>query len=288
MPDLKGMREGQGPAGHVQTGLLARARRFARVLAALWRLSLAEAVAYRVAVLLWILTASFPLVSLALWAGLAQDGPIGAYGRGDFVAYFVAAFLVRQMSASWVVWDLESQIRSGDLSTLMMRPVHPLLHHAMQNFAALPVRVALALPLGVAVLLLAGGLEAGPGAAAWLAAPAIAAAWALNFCVQLCIACLAFWLTASTSLFEVWLGLYLVLSGAAVPTSLYPAGLAEVVRVLPFHAALGFPVELVIGRARGSEIAAGFALQALWLAVFGGLAALLWRRGSRVYGAVGA
>ena len=99
---------------------------------------------------------------------------------------------------------------------------------------------------------------------------------------------LAFWLTSSSSLFEVWLGLYLVLSGAALPTSLYPAGLAEVVRALPFHAALGFPVELIIGRVEGAAIAWGLALQLVWLAVFAGLSAILWRRGVRAYGAVGA
>ena len=94
------------------------------MLGALWRLGLAEAVAYRAAMLVWILTTTFPLVSLALWHSLAASGPIGDYGRGDFVAYFVAAFLIRQLTASWVVWDLSAQIASGDLSTLLMRPVH--------------------------------------------------------------------------------------------------------------------------------------------------------------------
>lgn len=262
--------------------------RLGRVLAALWRLSLAEAVAYRVSMLMWILTTTFPLVSLALWSGLAAAGPIGDFARADFVAYFVAAFLIRQFTASWVVWELESQIRTGDLSTLMMRPVHPLLHHAMQNLAALPVRVALALPIGIAVLVFAGGLPAPGGGGLAALAPALVLAWLINLGVHVCIGCLAFWLTASTSLFEVWLGLYLVLSGAAVPTSLYPEWLAAVVRALPFHATLGFPAELMIGRLDGGEIARGLGLQALWVAIFGALGALLWRRGLRAYGAVGA
>lgn len=263
-------------------------RHLGRVLAALWRLSLAEAVAYRVSMLAWILTTTFPLVSLALWTGLAEGGAIGGYGRADFVAYFVAAFLIRQLTASWVVWELENQIRTGDLSTLLMRPIHPLLHHAMQNLAALPVRGMLALPLGLVVLLAAGGMAAPSWDALLLAIPAVAIGWTINLCVQICVGCLAFWLTTSSSLFEVWLGLYLVLSGSAVPTSLYPAGLAEVVRVLPFHATLGFPVELLIGRVTGAGIVQGFALQLLWLAVFAGLAGLVWRRGIRAYGAVGA
>lgn len=263
-------------------------RRFARVIAAMWRLGAAEAVAYRAAMLIWILTTTFPLVSLALWHSLAANGPIGEYGQEGFIAYFVAAFLIRQLTASWVVWDLSTQIASGDLSTLLMRPVHPLLHHLMSNLAALPVRMLLAAPLGVIVLVIAGGVAVSFGPHLLLAPLAIALAWLLNLSVQLCVACLAFWVTSSTALFEVWLGLYMVLSGYAVPTSLFPAGLAAVVRWLPFHAVLGFPVELLIGRLSGPEIAAGFALQAAWLVIFGGLALWLWRRGLRVYGAVGA
>jgi ABC-2 type transport system permease protein len=135
---------------------------------------------------------------------------------------------------------------------------------------------------------IAGGVEVEPGAGLLLAPLAIVLAWLLNFSVQLCVACLAFWITSSTALFEVWLGLYMVLSGYAVPTSLFPAGLAAIVRWLPFHAALGFPVELMIGRLSGPEILAGFALQAVWLVIFGALALWLWRKGLRVYGAVGA
>lgn len=282
------MSEREGPEGQDLGGMSGRARHLGRVLGALWRLSLAEAVAYRVSMLMWILTTTFPLVSLALWAGLAEAGPIGDFSRPDFVAYFVAAFLIRQFTASWVVWELERQIRTGELSNLLMRPLHPLLHHAMQNLAALPVRVALAVPLGVAVLVAAGGLETPGGAALGALGPALALAWLINLGVHVVIGCLAFWLTASTSLFEVWLGLYLVLSGAAVPTSLYPEGLAAVVRVLPFHATLGFPAELLIGRLSEGEIARGLGLQVMWVVIFGALGAWLWRRGLRVYGAVGA
>jgi ABC-2 type transport system permease protein len=259
----------------------------AQVLAAMWRLGLAEAVAYRAAMLVWVLTTTFPLVSLTLWHSLAEDGPIGGYSQAQFDAYFVAAFLVRQLTAIWVVWDLSTSIADGSLSTLLMRPVHPLLHHGMSNLAALPVRLVLAVPLGIAVLLAVGGVDAGAGLHLLAAPLAIALAWLLQLAVQICVASLAFWVTSSAALFEVWLGLYMVLSGYAMPTSLFP-WISGVVRVLPFHAAMGFPTELIVGRLSGAEIVEGFALQVLWLAVFAGLARWLWRRGLRVYGAVGA
>jgi ABC-2 type transport system permease protein len=250
-----------------------RVGRILAVCGALWRLGFAETAAYRVSLLIWIVTAIFPLISLVLWRALAESGPIGEYDQDAFDSYFIAAFLVRQLGASWVVWDLDRQIRSGDLCSLLMRPV----------------RVALALPIALAVLVATGGMTVLADPWLWpLVILSIALAWLLNFLVQLVVGCLAFWLTKASSLFEIWLGLFIVLSGYTVPTSLFPAGLAEVARVLPFHAVLGFPVELLVGRLGPAEALQGLGLQILWVALVGCIAAFAWRRGLRAYGAFGA
>jgi ABC-2 type transport system permease protein len=258
-------------------------------LGALWRLGVAEATAYRMSLLIWVLATTLPLISLVLWRALAESGPIGEYDQDGFDSYFITAFVVRQLSASWVVWDLDRQIRTGELSPLLMRPVHPVAHHVMFNLAALPLRLVLAAPVALAVLLVTGGVSiTGSPIALALAIPALVFAWALNFLTQLTIGCLAFWLTKATALYDVWLGAYVVLAGYLVPTSLFPAGLAEVARVLPFHAALGFPVELLIGRLSSTQALAGIGLQLGWLVVIGSVAALAWHRGLRAYGAFGA
>jgi ABC-2 type transport system permease protein len=256
---------------------------------ALWRIGVAEAAAYRASLLIWVFSTTMPLISLVLWRALAEDGSIGEYDQRGFDSYFVAAFLVRQLSASWVVWDLDRQIRTGELSSLLMRPVSPVLHHVMGNLSALPLRMALAAPVALAVLLATGGISTtGDPLALALIPVAIALAWLLNFVTQLAIGCLSFWFTRAASLYDVWLGAYIVLAGYLVPTSLYPPGLAALARVLPFHAALGFPVELAIGRLSTAQIFTGLGLQLCWIAVLGSLATLAWRRGLRAYGAFGA
>ncbi|NVB42118.1 ABC-2 family transporter protein [Pseudenhygromyxa sp. WMMC2535] len=260
-----------------------------RKLGALWRLGVAEATAYRASLLVWVLTTTFPLLSLVLWRALSEDGPIGGYDQRGFDSYFVAAFLVRQLSASWVIWDLDRQVRTGELSVLLLRPVNPVVHHAMLNLAALPLRSLLAAPIGILVLVATGGVELAEDPRIWLLAPlAVILAWALNFVTQLAIGCLAFWITKASSLYDLWLGAYIVLAGYVIPTSLFPAGLAEVARALPFHAALGFPTELIIGRLSLAEVGWGLGLQAAWLLALGLLAAWLWRTGLRAYGAFGA
>lgn len=258
-------------------------------LGALWKLGVAEATAYRASLLVWVLATTFPLISLLLWRTVAEGGPIGDYDQAGFESYFVATFLIRQLSASWVVWDLDRQIRTGELNALLLRPVSPLAHHAMLNLSALPLRTMLAAPIGLVVLFAVGGVAVAEDPLAWLLLiPAIALAWALNFVTQVIIGCFAFWWTEATELYELWYGAYLVLAGYAVPTSLFPGALATVARASPFHAALGFPVELAIGRLDLHAALMGLGLQIAWLIGLSMVAVLAWKRGLRAYGAFGA
>lgn len=268
-------------------------RRGVAVFAALWRLGAAETLAYRASLLVWILTTTFPLISLVLWRALAESGPIGGWAQADFDRYFVAAFVVRQLTAAWVAWDLDRQIRTGEISLLLLRPISPVLHHVTMNLSTQPLRLALAAPLALVVLLVGSGLSR---EGAWLDDPrlyplvplALVFAWALTFVTQFCVACLAFWLTRAATLYEIYLGGFIVLSGYTVPTALFPERLAVVARALPFHAALGFPVELIVGRLDLDEALAHLGLQLAWLLAFGLLARVLWRRGLRAHGAFGA
>ena len=55
----------------------------------LLRVGFAGAVAYRAEMLVWMLTTTMPLVSLALWSAVAREAPVGRFGPGEFVGYFL-------------------------------------------------------------------------------------------------------------------------------------------------------------------------------------------------------
>ena len=77
-----------------------------RALPALLRAGALEAVAYRAETLVWALTSTMPLIMLALFDAVARDGPLGRYGAPQFTAYFLATFVVRQLTSSWVSWQI--------------------------------------------------------------------------------------------------------------------------------------------------------------------------------------
>jgi len=259
-----------------------------RAVPTLLRIGLAEAVAYRAEMLIWLLSTNMPLVMLALWAAAAADGPIGRYGAPELTAYFLTALVVRLLTGAWVIWALDSEIRQGTLSYRLLRPVPPLLAYACENLAAVPLRLLLSLPV-TAVLLLtsaSGQLTGEPGR--WLLFPvAVAGAWAITFLAMSLVGALAFYVESAGSIFEIWMGLFGVFSGYLVPLDLYPRWLEELARWLPFRYMLAFPVELLTGLLPPERVLGDLAIQWLFVAGLLLLVSLAWRRGLRHFSAVG-
>src|SRR6476659_1170191 len=125
---------------------------------ALLRRSLAVLLEYRVAMLIWMLSATFPLVMLAVWLSLAADGPIGGFTAGDFIAYYLLSFYMRQMTSVWVAWELDFDIRHGDMSSKLLHPIQPIHEYVSFNLADKIVRGIMFTPLVILVALIVPGV----------------------------------------------------------------------------------------------------------------------------------
>lgn len=256
---------------------------------ALLRVGFAEMVAYRAEVVIWILTASVPLLMLAVFDRIADAGPVAGMGRADFAAYFVAVLVVRQLTSAWIVWELNYQIREGSLSPALLKPVHPLFWFAAATMATIPFRLMVLLPLVGLLVLWRPEMSFAADPVLWVAAvPSVLMAWALNFAVQTTFGSLAFWLGQSLGVFNVWFGLYVLFSGYAIPLAALPEWVRIAAEYAPFRAVLSVPVELVTGQVARTDLPGLLALQAGWLAVGIATASVVWRRGVRRYEAFGA
>ncbi len=246
-------------------------------------------VAYRAEVIVWILTSTLPLVMLAVWDRVAQDGAVQGFGQGDFARYFAVALVVRQLTGTWVVWELNQQIRTGSLSAALLKPTHPLAWFAAESLATMPIRAVVLIPLIAVIALwrpeMGVGFEPANAPAFVLS---VLLAFGVHFLVQTIFGCLAFWLDQSLGLFNVWFAVWALFSGYIAPIALMPDGLRAAVEWLPFRALLGIPVEIGAGLATGPAVWSGLLVQLSWLASCAVLAAFVWRRGVLRYGAVGA
>lgn len=231
------------------------------------RIGFADLFAYRAQVVIWILTTTMPLVMYALWSSLAREAPLGRFDEGTFAGYFLAMLVVRQLSSSWVVWELNETIRSGTLSSHLLRPVHPLLFMVAENVGALPFRIAVLVPVVIAGLVfLPVDLDpSGVQVALFLWTTVLA--FLLTFMIQAMIGLLALYTQQSLSFQEAWFGLWALLSGYLIPLELTPR-LAEVAVWLPFRAMGSLPTEIILGHLDGPALTEALSTQLVWVLVF--------------------
>lgn len=260
----------------------------ARAYPTLLRVGLSGAIAYRAEMLVWMLTTTMPLVSLALWSAVAAEGAVGGFTQQRFGAYFLTTLVVRQLTGSWLVWVLNQEIRSGSLAQRLQKPIHPLIVYSAENLSALPLRAALSAPIAVigVFLLSPGALQLSPGTLSVFLI-SLVGAWAINFFTMALIGSLAFFLESSTAIFEIWLVVFGLLSGYMVPLQLFPAWLQRVAFVLPFRYTVAFPVETILGGLSGGELLLNLGVQWGWVLACAVGAELVWRAGLRRFAAFG-
>ena len=259
-----------------------------RALPTLLRVGLAESVAYRAEMVVWMLTMTMPLVSLALWSAIAEEAPVGRFTARDFAAYFLATLLVRQLTSSWVVWQMNMEIRTGALSRRLLKPIHPLVAFAAENLGALPLRAAACLPLvGLGLALGGVGRVATDVGTIALWCVSLVGAWLIGFSIMCVVGSLAFALESSTSVFEIWQMAFMLLSGYLLPLELFPPAVRAVCDVLPFRYMVAFPVETILGLLDRGEVWRQLGVQWLFAALATACAVGAWRLGMRRFGAFG-
>lgn len=263
-------------------------RRVAGMFPQMFRTGLASVFAYRAEFLVWVLTTNMPLVNLALWSAISSEAPVKGWGQKDFIAYFLITLAVRLMTGCWVLWELNMEIRQGTLALRLLRPIHPLLAHATENLAAMPMRAVIVVPIALLTAFFAGPDALSHDPVAWLAAPLmVVLAWVMTFLVMAAIGALALLLESTAGLFEVWLGLFTVFSGYLVPLDLFPPWARAIGDVLPFRLLLALPVETMLGRVDHAGIATGLGLQLAWCTAFFVALRFTWNTGMKRYQAFG-
>jgi len=258
------------------------------IVAALARIAFAAAIAYRSQFIVWILATNTPLVMLALWSSVAREAPFGHFGERAFVAYFLLTLIVRLLTGTWVVWEMNLEIKDGTLSQRLLRPVHPFLVYAVDNLAGIPLRVLVSLPVAVVVVATVARAELTSDPLMWLAAPfAVLGAWLISFSAMLAIGSLGLFWESSIALWDLWFSFYFVFSGYLFPLELFPRWLLRWVAVSPFPYTLSFPVETMLGMTSRADVLSGLAKQYAYGVGFLVLALWLWRRGLVRYAAYG-
>jgi len=263
-------------------------RHAARAFPTLFRVGLAEIVAYRAEFVVWILTTNMPLVMLAIWRAVAAEGPVGRFDQREFTAYYLGVLAVRLLTSTWVVWQMSMEIRDGTLSSRLLRPVHPVFAYAAQHLAGVPMRAIVVSPI-LAIMLAAAGdrLALHDAALMGIFAASLLGAWLLIFFTMVLVGALAFFVESAVAVFELWLAVHAVFSGYLIPLEALPSWIGRAAAVLPLRFMLGFPVEVLIGLMAPAAALRQLAVQWGYVLVLFACAMLVWRAGVRRFAAFG-
>lgn len=252
------------------------------------RVGFAEATAYRAEMVVWMLATTMPFIMLSITSAVAREAPLGRFGQKEFVAYYLMTFIVRQLTGSWAAWQMNYEIRNGTMAMKLLRPMHPVLAYAIENVAAMPLRVVVSIPIAVMAIVIAGTSFLPRDWVIWLMFPAaLFGGWLITFLANVVIGCLALFMDSSLKLMDAYLAAFMVFSGYLLPVETFPPFLKAFTNWLPFRYQIGLPVELLTN---GHDRAGALALlgrQWLWIAVLLVVGDLVWRRGVKRFAAYG-
>ena len=230
-----------------------------------------------------------PTIYLVVWSTVAnnQGGSVGGYTTGALAAYYVVWTLVRQMNLVLTPYDWESRIQDGQLSSELLRPLHPV-HSDVAYFAGWKfVQILLWLPLGAVLTLIFKPVLHPSFLQVVVFFFAIWGAYLIRTMLYTSLGMITFWTTRVSAIFELIFALELILGGRLVPMTLMPGWVQHIANFLPFQWTFFFPINVLVGSLTPTELLTGLGIQLLWILGGVGVVKIVWRFGIRRFSSVG-
>ncbi|MGK5534061.1 ABC transporter permease [Streptomyces sp. URMC 129] len=206
---------------------------------------------------------------VALWS---QRPQLGGYDQAQALTFvWTGQALIGAVSllGGGFQEELQERIRSGDVAIDLYRPADLQMWWLASDAgrAAFQLLGRGVVPLAVGALAFELALPTRPGT--WLLfLGSVALAVVVSFAIRYLIALTAFWLLDGSGMNMFGTLLAIFFSGMVLPLTVFPGGLGEVARWLPWAALLQVPADVLLGRHEGVAAVAGvLAFQAGWAVV---------------------
>lgn len=250
-----------------------------------------EGLAYRASGLIWVMTDVTTAVTMPLvWAKATQasGSAIAGFTSADFVLYYLCMLLIGCFVTSHILWELAMEIKEGQFSMALVRPMSFYQVTFLRNFSWRIIRPTLFLPFFLIMLwAYRGYLHDAHVYVGWQFWLALILGHLISFNVAYTMSMLALYTQEAQSLFELYYIPMLFLSGQIFPIAVLPGWTKQLPYFFPFYYTTGLPTEILVGRVPKANMPTLLAGQIAWLAGAYLVGQLLWKRGLRHYTAVG-
>lgn len=248
-----------------------------------------DGLAYRAAGVIWIMTDVVTAVTMPLvWAAAGKSGPIAGFTTSDFVLYYLCMLLLGSFITSHIMWDVAMEIKEGQFSINLIRPIGFFQFTFFRNLAWRVIRFSLFAPFFVLLLFayrgFLGDAHLDFGWAFWTS---VVLGHLVSFSFVMMMSMIALFFQETQSIFGLYYIPMMFLSGQLFPVAVLPDWARQVAHLFPFYYTTGAPTEILIGRVAGEAAWGVLGVQVVWVVVCAGLARLFWTKGLPHYTGVG-
>lgn len=250
-----------------------------------------DGIAYRASGVIWILTDMVTAMTMPLvWirAGAMDSGMIGGFRAGDIVLYYLCMLLLSCFITSHIMWEVATEIKEGQFSTALMRPISFYQFTFLRNLSWRVIRMGLFAPIFLAMLFFYHGYLTDVHLnLSWEFWTSVVLGHLVSFNFVIMMAMIALFVQEVYSIFELYYVPMLFLSGQLFPVSMLPDWARSLAQLFPFYYTTGAPTEILVGRVSGDESLRALVVQGVWIAVTYALSRVFWSRGLKYYTGVG-
>ena len=234
---------------------------------------------YAGVVFLFVILGVFSALWRAVGAMGASGGSAGGVGTRQMMVWYIAMTEWVLFCAPLLHFDVEADVRRGDVAYQIGRPVSYIGAHLARAVGSLVLRAPVLLAAACTAGLLFGGRPAHPAAIVRVVVIGVFAAIVIS-AWYVSIGLLAFWLGDIAPVYWIWQKLTFVLGGLLLPLSFYPDLVVRIAEFTPFLAMLTGPASFVLVHPLFGTIEL-VGLLVLWLVVACTVAVALFRRATR-------
>jgi ABC-2 type transport system permease protein len=217
----------------------------------------------------------------SLWTALyAQNAAPVNLPLHSMITYATVALLMSLILEVDGTRLIREKLREGTIATDLMKPISVPFYFFSDGVGQTMLHAVLVIPSLLFALLLVH-IDVPSLTTLGIFAVSFLLGYCVNFFVNFVMNSVAFWTleTFAIQLIVRWVSD--LLSGQIIPLTLFPGLLGRIVFALPFAAIYSTPLLIYVGVIPPAEWLKYLAVQVLWLVLFVGVSAFVWRAASR-------
>lgn len=250
----------------------------------IFRIAILDAFEYRINLFLHVFKyAFFTALTALIWIAVAEYSTSTPMTVSEITIYYLLAAITYSLTSFHISY-VETDIRLGTASTMLLKPISPFYHYFSFQFG---LSILEAILRGVLLFIIV--LFYFPTITitfSTIVSFIIVMLFAYTFCFTsfYCFSLLAFWLQQVSSIRMSYLFTLRLLSGFVVPFAFFPSSMQNILYYSPFPHLVDHPIKILLGQ---MSIFPSLLILSMWIVVAYSIYKIIWFNAQKAYEGVG-